>query len=465
MLNNLTNFFNLIVGRRIKTQLEPSDLIAVGTKQSPALGDYKPTAIKFKDLIVQLESLTNTWDMPSTAFIATDGDDLTGVVGDGNKPFSTLTAAANSGAKVVYILPGTYSTTHALVSGVTYYCAPGVIFNSGKLTALNLSLVDTKWLGHARFEGTFDINLRPQVATRFVFQAETVRVTGFAGLFFRATDLSDVYFDLGVLEALPGNTAAPNFTFRSNITGVINIKKVVGYYKPLNLADIRSNLIVNIDEIIVLDGGFAGNAGGFKPCLTIESIPTLSGTQIEIVINVKRAISLVNASLTNAVIDATLIGENVRVIVNADYVDANLNPVIRSQSNNLNASIVVNVGYGKTKNRAIYSIGSSPLLVKSSTFEQGVQSLVRASRLFLSEVSFYNTQAINTLYADNAAGIVYMNNVSSEGVPTAFIFDGIAGSSYGFNNVISTQGVGVTPTNLYAAPGLITDTNFKVPKF
>ncbi len=54
MLNNLTNFFNLITGRRIKTQLEPSDLIAVGTKQSPALGDYKPTAIKFSDLAAQI---------------------------------------------------------------------------------------------------------------------------------------------------------------------------------------------------------------------------------------------------------------------------------------------------------------------------------------------------------------------------------------------------------------------------
>jgi hypothetical protein len=54
MLNNLTNFFNLIVGRRIKTQLEDSDLIAIGTKQSSALGDYKPTAIKFSDLQAQL---------------------------------------------------------------------------------------------------------------------------------------------------------------------------------------------------------------------------------------------------------------------------------------------------------------------------------------------------------------------------------------------------------------------------
>lgn len=54
MLNNLTNFFNLIVDRRIKTQLENDDLIAIGTKQSPALGDYKPTAIKFEDLVNQI---------------------------------------------------------------------------------------------------------------------------------------------------------------------------------------------------------------------------------------------------------------------------------------------------------------------------------------------------------------------------------------------------------------------------
>lgn len=56
MLNNLTNFFYLIRDRRIKKELEAADLIAVGTKQSPALGDYKPTAITFADLQTQLQS-------------------------------------------------------------------------------------------------------------------------------------------------------------------------------------------------------------------------------------------------------------------------------------------------------------------------------------------------------------------------------------------------------------------------
>lgn len=69
MLNNLTNFFNLITGRRIKTQLEDSDLIPIGTKQSPALGDYKPTAIKFEDLQAQVGGLQT---------VAVDGITITG---------------------------------------------------------------------------------------------------------------------------------------------------------------------------------------------------------------------------------------------------------------------------------------------------------------------------------------------------------------------------------------------------
>ena len=53
MLNNLTNFFNLITGRFVKKTLEPTDLIAVGTKDPRYGGGYKPTAIEFQDLQMQ----------------------------------------------------------------------------------------------------------------------------------------------------------------------------------------------------------------------------------------------------------------------------------------------------------------------------------------------------------------------------------------------------------------------------
>jgi hypothetical protein len=50
MLNNITNFFNLIRGRKIKTIPADSDLIPLGTRDSRYDGSYQPTAIQFKDL-------------------------------------------------------------------------------------------------------------------------------------------------------------------------------------------------------------------------------------------------------------------------------------------------------------------------------------------------------------------------------------------------------------------------------
>ena len=50
MLNNLTNFFNLIRGRKIKAIPSDSDLIPLGTRDLRYDGSYQPTAIQFKDL-------------------------------------------------------------------------------------------------------------------------------------------------------------------------------------------------------------------------------------------------------------------------------------------------------------------------------------------------------------------------------------------------------------------------------
>jgi hypothetical protein len=56
MLNNLTNLFNLIKSRMVKTVLENDDLIVVGTKDGKYNGGYKPTIIKFSDLATQLNA-------------------------------------------------------------------------------------------------------------------------------------------------------------------------------------------------------------------------------------------------------------------------------------------------------------------------------------------------------------------------------------------------------------------------
>jgi len=51
----MTNFLSLIRGRKIKTTLEDTDLIAVATKDPTFDGGYQPTAITFKDLASQVE--------------------------------------------------------------------------------------------------------------------------------------------------------------------------------------------------------------------------------------------------------------------------------------------------------------------------------------------------------------------------------------------------------------------------
>jgi hypothetical protein len=45
MLNNLTNFFNLLTTRKIKTTIDPSDLVALGVYDPRTPGVYQPAAI------------------------------------------------------------------------------------------------------------------------------------------------------------------------------------------------------------------------------------------------------------------------------------------------------------------------------------------------------------------------------------------------------------------------------------
>jgi hypothetical protein len=54
MLNNLTNFFNLLAISRFKTKIDDTDVIALGTQTGRRVGSYKPTAIQGKDLKAQI---------------------------------------------------------------------------------------------------------------------------------------------------------------------------------------------------------------------------------------------------------------------------------------------------------------------------------------------------------------------------------------------------------------------------
>ena len=83
MLNNITNFFNLLTNRRIKTTIEPCDLIALGVYDPRTPGIYQPAAISISSLTsaqqstgllidFQLQKIFNTATIPGIGEITND---------------------------------------------------------------------------------------------------------------------------------------------------------------------------------------------------------------------------------------------------------------------------------------------------------------------------------------------------------------------------------------------------------
>jgi hypothetical protein len=101
MLQNLTNFFNLITNRKIKTTLKNNDLIAVGTRDPNYTGGYQPTAITYSDLAAQLGGISLTVvgnSGPATLTGSTLNIPTYTLSGLGGQGALTLTNAGTSGA-------------------------------------------------------------------------------------------------------------------------------------------------------------------------------------------------------------------------------------------------------------------------------------------------------------------------------------------------------------------------------
>ena len=145
MLNNLTNFLNLIANRKIKTAatIADSDLIPLGTRDPNYIGGYQPTAIEFselKDSILNGVSLEGC--LPQFSF-------KEGSVGP-KVSFSKASGADPNVFKDV-IIPGQLEITRGNGGGGIYNIAQEPSYNSGTspvFTQWNTQYVDptnTSW--------------------------------------------------------------------------------------------------------------------------------------------------------------------------------------------------------------------------------------------------------------------------------------------------------------------------------
>jgi hypothetical protein len=250
MLNNLTNFFNLIDKRRLKTTPELSDLIALGTPDKKYTGRYKPTFISWADLVASIVPApgpdTNTWDLAQTAFVDASYTGGAGVIGDGNQPFTSVSAANASGASYIYLKPGNHSLI--VQSNRTYYAAPGAIgttVTDSGVTATNVNI-----LGDLTVTATFGFNFTGSSSDVY---AEVLEIDGVSAAWI--DNNASLFLKVKKGIACAGNNGG-GYTCRQY--GGTLIIETPYFYSETSIHSPRGNspkFILRCPDIQTLDGG------------------------------------------------------------------------------------------------------------------------------------------------------------------------------------------------------------------
>lgn len=152
------------------------------TGLSDTPGSYTPDSMVASNLAgTELEfrpvpADTNTWDISQTAFVdPLTGNDTTGLKGDGNLPFKTITAA-QAASNFVLGLPGNYSGTITLADGVHYHFMPDVVFTAFSKLRDGGVASTVKITGHATF-GSNSIGIETTAASNWDIECENFENT------------------------------------------------------------------------------------------------------------------------------------------------------------------------------------------------------------------------------------------------------------------------------------------------
>ena len=334
MLNNLTNFFNLIRGNKIKTTPDGSDLIPLGTRDPRFDGEYQPTAITVADFVASLppagvESVTglntdNTDPLNPIVEISVDGITITGDGTPGNplvaaggggavnysnvffvdavngnngtaaqndftKPYLQVTTAVYSAAAtsptstnraLVYVRRGEYTSDNFIVlqNYVDVYCEPGVVFVGTVVTDSGVSVI-TKWTGKANFTGS-------------IFASnELFRLTGSTSkVYFEFDDLFSNRAAFGIFNGASATIVgrkvfAETFntsygcTFRGSGTVTIDVtEEIAAWHQVFAVRSFSGKLYVTCPRMYLHEGNYTG--GDFKQVIALRD--SLGG---EVVLN------------------------------------------------------------------------------------------------------------------------------------------------------------------------------------
>lgn len=403
-----------------------------------------------------------SWDLPTVAFVNPSGNNGTAVVGDGNLPYQTV-AAAQAVSAIIFLQPGTYTETIALVTGKTYFSYPGVVFTTGGVENTGSTLVGTKWLGYSRFIGTQQqIRLDNVTLTEVELEYDTMEITGGSNLclYIDCDNTSTLQIRCNSMyDPFTANGSA--VVIKGPITGSLDVKEhVTGLYGVLTLGfsgEELDDFTVTCPRMVcegVANAGFSStiNCGGVNADKTL----TING-------DVHNDSTGAVTGDTGGIFTRFTGGGN--LVLNGNIYAG----VQRGVNMDGTTNVIVN-GNISTSGSAFVIIGAANLLLKGSTIVQAIANSITgaSSNVWIYDTSFNSTSNANIIEFITATGQLILNDVTAFGVsfsPGNLVNTGGNAYAVGMINVTSNYTNDVAMTSLFGSLGYVEDSAILTPEF
>jgi hypothetical protein len=487
MLNNLTNYPDLIRLKAIVDVPQDTDLITLGVRNPNYDGNYRPALNTYRDfadsILAQVPTpVPGLTDIKTAYTLYVDlvyGNDSTAQLFSFAKPYKTIAAATAAAVALgltipvlIYLRPGQYAGGLVFRNNIYYYADKGVVFTSGAATdSISDQQANSGLFGYAKFVGSANIQLN--YGCTITMEFDSIDNTALFG-FYQITNGNVAYTPNINIYCNSLKTNATNgygCTTRGKVNLTVNVKEFIR--STYNVFDVRGqagtpytgNLTINCPKIILEDGGVYGNNAAFKACYTTSSAAATS-------------IVTINGDLYNEVSSTTFIGSLSACI--SDW-SGSTNYTLRFKGNiyaGTQRAILNNTGsrqfiegnISTTSIAATVSAGTTQ--IKNSTIVRGdgvdtnAIIAVGAANLYLNDCTIYNGDlagGFNSIILSSTSR-VYANNVFGQHATAADFFMSGSASSVGMINVQSNR-PNNSITSLYTATGFTQEANLRVPQY
>jgi hypothetical protein len=420
-----------------------------------------------KELVAQANiPALNTWDVPGVAFVDPLAGVGAGTVGDGNDPFPSVSAADEENPDAIFLLPGNYSETVSLSSGMTYFSYPGVTFVDGGLRA-DVAQDGTRWLGYASFIGNYRMiyfkDNEGQALENMEIEFDVIEETGSASrciLIDPDEEACNIVMKGRKVTSFGGNGHGIRLQDNANVDLFVT-EGIYGPYGPLNTFNLTGTCTVNTPKIVATDRGFGGNVAGFKAAVwnQLSSGGTLivNGDVIQ-----ETTPTIAGAASTGNVASAVHSSGSGNVIINGT-VDGGQQ---RGISHIATGYTIVNGNVKSAGDHAFEATAGSLLIESSSVFQNESSILSGTGKVWLNGCQVFSEATDHIIDVTNNSNELYIHNTVLEGSSDSAL-------CVEHNETTATIGFSGTSSNLansaltdaYSPTGFVQQTGIRTPDF